>query len=106
MSCMVDSISAGAAIDLEYIAGQQVMKSVKPMPTDSFIATSEAVTIGDALEGAALIGNRPVGQSDARAIQSAVMWATGAPPAAGGWLQLRWRLPISTHGFQALKKPP
>lgn len=74
----------GAAIDLEYIAGQPVMESVKPMPTDGFIATSQAVTIGNALEGAALVGNRPVGKSDARAIQSAVMRATGAPPTAGG----------------------
>jgi hypothetical protein len=75
----------GAAIDLEYIAGQPVMASVTPTPTDSFLATSDAITIGDALEAAAVGGGeRPVGQSDARAIQSAVMRATGAPPTAGG----------------------
>jgi len=31
-----------------------------------------------------LVGNRPVEKSDARAIQSAVMRATGGPPLAGG----------------------
>lgn len=74
----------GAAIDVEYIAGQPVMESVTPLPTDSFIAVSEAVTIGEALEGAALAGDRPVTKSDARAIQSAVSRATGAAPTAGG----------------------
>lgn len=38
-----------------------------------------------ALEAAVVKGgDRPVEKSDARAIQSAVMWATGAPPTAGG----------------------
>ena len=38
-----------------------------------------------ALEAAAVgAGDRPVGKNDARAIQSAVMRATGAPPMAGG----------------------
>ncbi|KAG0615805.1 hypothetical protein M758_5G068000 [Ceratodon purpureus] len=75
----------GAAIDLEFIGGQPVMASVKPTPTDSFLATSDAITIGDALEAAAVGGgDRPVEKSDARAIQSAVMRATGAPPMAGG----------------------
>lgn len=43
----MESIFAGAAIDLEFIAGQSVMASVKPTPTDSLLATSDAVTIGD-----------------------------------------------------------
>jgi hypothetical protein len=75
----------GAAIAMEYIAGQPVMVTVKPTPTDSFFATADAVTIGDALEAAAVgASDRPVGENDARAIQSAVMRATGAPPRAGG----------------------
>lgn len=75
----------GAEIDLEYVAGQPVMASVTPTPTDSILANSDAITIGDALEAAAIGGgDRPVEQSDARAIQSAVMRATGAPPTAGG----------------------
>lgn len=40
-------IFAGAAIDLEFIGGQPVMASVKPTPTNSFLATSGAITIGD-----------------------------------------------------------
>jgi hypothetical protein len=75
----------GAAIAMEYIAGQPVMVTVKPTPTDSFFATADAITIGDALEAAAVgASDRPVGENDARAIQSAVMRATGAPPRAGG----------------------
>ena len=45
--CIVVTIFAGAAIDIEFVAGQPVMASVEPTPSDSFLATSEAVTIGD-----------------------------------------------------------
>jgi hypothetical protein len=75
----------GAEIDLEFVAGQPVMAAVTPTPTDSFLVASDAVTIGDALEAAAVgAGDRPVEKSDARAIQSAVQRATGAPATAGG----------------------
>lgn len=75
----------GAEIDLEYVAGQPVMASVTPTPTASLLVPSDAVTIGDALEAAAVGGgDRPVDMSDARAIQSAVQRATGGPATAGG----------------------
>ncbi|KAG0564876.1 hypothetical protein KC19_8G146900 [Ceratodon purpureus] len=75
----------GAEIDLEYVAGQPVMAHVTPTPTDSFFIAPDAITIGDALEAAAVgAGDRPVEKSDARAIQSAVQRATGATPTAGG----------------------
>jgi hypothetical protein len=45
--CVVEFVLAGATIDLEFIAGQPVMASVKPTPTDSFLATSDGITIGD-----------------------------------------------------------
>jgi hypothetical protein len=32
---------------LEYVAGQAVMANVTPTPTDSFLASSDAITIGD-----------------------------------------------------------
>jgi hypothetical protein len=74
----------GAEIDVEYIAGQPVMANVKPTPVDPFLVAQDAVTIGDALEAAAVgSGQRPVEDRDARAIQSAVARATGAPPTAG-----------------------
>jgi len=75
----------GIEIDLEYLAGQPVLASVTPTPTDSSLVASDAVTIGDALEAAAVgAGDKPVDLSDARAIQSAVQRATGGPATAGG----------------------
>jgi hypothetical protein len=45
--CVGKFVLASATIDLEFIAGQPVMMSVKSTPTDSFLATSNGFTIGD-----------------------------------------------------------
>jgi hypothetical protein len=63
------------------------MGAVKPLPTDPLIASGEAVTIGEALEAAAVgAGDKPVQPSDARAIQSAEARATGIPGGIPGGL--------------------
>ncbi|CAM6101586.1 unnamed protein product [Calypogeia fissa] len=76
----------GAEMDVEYVAGQPVAASAHPTPTDPAIAAMDAVTIGEALEAAAMgSGDRPVEDSDARAIESAECRATGVSmPMKGG----------------------
>lgn len=76
----------GATMDIEYVAGQPVFASAKPTPTDPAIASSDAVTIGEALEAAAVgAGERPIDEADARAILSAEARATGhSMPMKGG----------------------
>ncbi|CAM6106869.1 unnamed protein product [Calypogeia fissa] len=76
----------GAEMDVEYVAGQPVAATAHPTPTDPAIASMDAVTIGEALEAAAMgAGDRPVEDSDARAIESAERRATGVSmPMKGG----------------------
>lgn len=76
----------GAVMDIEYVAGQPVTASAHPTPTDPALAALDAVTIGEALEAAAMgAGDRPIELADARAIESAERRATGvAMPMKGG----------------------
>jgi len=84
---VVEMIIPGAQIDTEFLGEQPVMGAVKPLPTDPLIASGEAVTIGEALEAAAVgAGDKPVQPSDARAIQSAEARATGIPGGIPGGL--------------------
>jgi hypothetical protein len=84
---VVEMLIPGAQIDTEFLGEQPVMGAVKPLPTDPLIASGEAVTIGEALEAAAVgAGDKPVQPSDARAIQSAEARATGIPGGIPGGL--------------------
>jgi hypothetical protein len=84
---VVEMLIPGAQIDTEFLGEQPVMGEVKPLPTDPLIASGEAVTIGEALEAAAVgAGDKPVQPSDARAIQSAEARATGIPGGIPGGL--------------------
>jgi hypothetical protein len=84
---VVEMLIPGEQIDMEFLGEQPVMGAVKPLPTDPLIASGEAVTIGEALEAAAVgAGDKPVQPSDARAIQSAEARATGIPGGIPGGL--------------------
>eukprot|EP01018_Ginkgo_biloba_P008071 Gb_18212 [translate_table: standard] len=68
----------GSKLTTEYVAGQPVRSDVEPTSTDYETASLSNVTIGEALEAAALkSGDKPVEASDAMAIHSAERRATG-----------------------------
>ncbi|KAL2612445.1 hypothetical protein R1flu_024137 [Riccia fluitans] len=76
----------GAVMDVSYVAGSPVAATAHPTPTDPAIAALDAVTIGEALEAAAVgAGDRPMDENDASAILSAEAHATGmSRPIKGG----------------------
>ncbi|BBN16476.1 hypothetical protein MPTK1_7g06630 [Marchantia polymorpha subsp. ruderalis] len=76
----------GVTMDISYVAGSPVQGSTIPTPTDPGIINIDAVTIGEALEAAAVgAGDKVIDESDARAILSAEARATGvSKPVRGG----------------------
>ncbi|KAK9288412.1 hypothetical protein L1049_016868 [Liquidambar formosana] len=73
----------GSRIVTESIAGQVVGQYVEPTPmvqtTPGQVLLQSAITIGEALEATArTVGDKPVDQSDAAAIQAAEVRATGS----------------------------
>ncbi|KAL3683540.1 hypothetical protein R1sor_001562 [Riccia sorocarpa] len=76
----------GAVMDVSYVAGSPIAATAYPTPTDPSLAAMEAVTIGEALEAAAVgAGDKPIDESDASAILSAEARATGiSAPIRGG----------------------
>ncbi|KAG6543865.1 hypothetical protein Mapa_014705 [Marchantia paleacea] len=76
----------GVTMDVSYVAGSPVQGSTHPTPTDPGISNIDAVTIGEALEAAAVgAGDKAIDESDARAILSAEARATGvSKPVRGG----------------------
>ncbi|KAJ7232950.1 hypothetical protein O6H91_02G080500 [Diphasiastrum complanatum] len=83
---VIETTLPGIVIDAVYIAGQPVFAEMKPLPTDPIMAREDAITIGEALEAAAVgTSDKIVEASDARAIESAEARATGqSRPIKGG----------------------
>ncbi|EFJ27387.1 hypothetical protein SELMODRAFT_172144 [Selaginella moellendorffii] len=82
-----ETVVPGAAIDTEFVANVPVTGVIRPLPTAPEVASANAVTIGEALEAAALGAiDQPIEHSDACAIQSAETRATGAPVTSKGGL--------------------
>ncbi|XP_048333968.2 late embryogenesis abundant protein D-34-like isoform X2 [Ziziphus jujuba] len=76
----------GRRIITEAVGGQVVGQSVQPTPVQQGSTTS-AITIGEALEATAqTMGDKPVDQSDAAAIQAAEVRATGVNVVTPGGL--------------------
>ncbi len=68
----------GMNVTTEYVAGQPIRSAFRPAPADYPTAASTDVTIGEALEAAAMrAGDKPVELSDAIAVQAAERRATG-----------------------------
>ncbi|KAJ1423817.1 Late embryogenesis abundant protein [Sesbania bispinosa] len=80
----------GRRIVTEAVGGQVVGQFVEPMPVQAGrigVVQESAITIGEALEATAqTVGNKPVDQSDASAIQAAEVRATGSNVVTPGGL--------------------
>lgn len=84
---VIETQVPGQVLCTEFIAGQPVHSELKPVPTRHSVAASDAITIGQALEAAAIKkGEKPIDLNDARAIQSAEKRATGNPITQKGGL--------------------
>ncbi|GLJ12576.1 hypothetical protein SUGI_0193750 [Cryptomeria japonica] len=77
---VTETVVPGRKVRVEYVSGQPVSCDIQTAPAPHATAAAANVTIGEALEAAALrSGDKPVEQSDAAAIQSADRRATGIP---------------------------
>ncbi|KAH9320750.1 hypothetical protein KI387_015389, partial [Taxus chinensis] len=82
---VTETFVPGKVVTVEYIAGHAVSTVVQPAPIDHVTAASTDLTIGEALEAAAMrAGDKPVERSDVAAIQSAERRATGFPETLPG----------------------
>uniref|UniRef100_A0A0C9RSF6 TSA: Wollemia nobilis Ref_Wollemi_Transcript_15151_1370 transcribed RNA sequence n=1 Tax=Wollemia nobilis TaxID=56998 RepID=A0A0C9RSF6_9CONI len=71
----------------EYAAGHPVHSEFEPASIEHPIAASDPITIGQALQAAAIEkGDEPIDENDARAIQAAEKRATGFPALEKGGL--------------------
>lgn len=77
---VIETQIPGQVVSTEFVAGQPVHSEIKPVSTQHSIAATDAMTIGQALQAAAMKeGEKPIDSNDARAIQSAEKRATGNP---------------------------
>jgi len=84
---VIETQVPGQVACTEFVAGQPVHSEIKPVSAQHSVAASDAITIGQALESAAMKkGDKPIDSNDARAIQSAEKRATGNPLTQKGGL--------------------
>lgn len=77
---VIETQIPGQVVSTEFVAGQPVHSEIKPVSTQHSVAATDAMTIGQALQAAAMKeGEKPIDSNDARAIQSAEKRATGNP---------------------------
>jgi len=77
---VIETQIPGQVVSTEFVAGQPVYSEIKSVSTQHSVAATDAITIGQALESAAMKeGEKPIDSIDARAIQSAEKRATGNP---------------------------